>query len=218
MARHERRIEDAARHVVATRTLVPYSGRVPPNGLDARGRHVRCSRWTRRAVLAVGALSVTVLGGVRPSAADEPGESTVASELVRQAIALIVSTPGDMEAIEEKVGDALEVDDQKGVDISLVRRAGEEVDAGNMHEARSLLERSIGARPHLGASDVAPIGEVSADDLARGAEAGEAPILDPLDTGDVDGGDTAAIAVGVALLLAGGFLGLRWRPSRVKRA
>lgn len=161
---------------------------------------------------------VTVLAGVRPSAADEPGETNVASELVRQAIALIVSTPGDMEAIEEKVGDALEVDDQEGVDISLVRQADAALQARDMHEARSLLERSIGARPHLGATDVAPIGEISEDDLARGAEAGEAPLLDPLDTSDIDGGDAAAIAVGAVLALSGVFLGLHWRPSRVKGA
>ena len=54
--------------------------------------------------------------------------------------------------------------------------------------------------------------------MARGAEAGEAPILDPLDTDDVDGGDAVAIAVGAALALAGVVLAVRWRPSRAKEA
>ena len=169
-------------------------------------------------LLLVVTLVVMVLFAVSPAAADEPGESTVASELVRQAIALIVSTPGNMEAIEDKVGDALEVENQEGVDISLIRRAVEALDNDNVHETRALLERSIGARPHFGATDVAPIGEVSQGRMARGAEAGEAPILDPLDTSDVDGGDSAAIAVGVALALLGVFLGLRWRPVRVQGA
>jgi hypothetical protein len=137
---------------------------------------------------------------------------------VRQAVALIVNTPGNMEAIEEKVGDALEVDDQEGVDIALVRRAGDALEAEDLHQARTLLEESIGARPHLGATDVAPIGEVSDDRTARGAEAGEAPILDPLDTSDLDGGDTAAIGVGIALASAGVLLGWRWRPRRAKEA
>ena len=159
-----------------------------------------------------------LLVGARAAAADEPDESTVASELVRQAIALIVNTPDDMDAVREKVGDALEVDDREGVDISLVRRADEALAAEDLHEARSLLERSIGARPHLGAGDVAPIGEVSEGHMARGAEAGEAPILDPLDTGDVEGGDLVAAVVGVVLALAGVLLGLRWRPARVKEA
>ncbi len=171
-----------------------------------------------RAVVMAGALAAAVLGGARPAAADEPGESTVASELVRQAIALIVNTPGNVDGAREKVGDALEVDNREGVDIPLVRRADEALLAGDLHEARTLLERSIGARSHLGANDVAPIGEVSQDGTARGAEAGDAPILDPLDTGDIDGGDATAIAIGVVLAAVGAFLGLRWRPSRVKRA
>ena len=116
------------------------------------------------------------------------------------------------------MGDALEVDDQEGVDIALVRRADEALVAEDLHEARTLLEESIGARPHLGATDVAPIGEVSDDRTARGAEAGEAAILDPLESGDLDGGDEAAIALGVALASAGVLLGWRWRPRRAKEA
>lgn len=178
--------------------------------------HQRPDRQTAPLLVVAAVVFITGLSAVSPAVADEPGESTVASELVRQAIALIVSTPGNMEAIVDKVGDALEVDNQEGVDIALVRRAAEALDTGDLHETRSLLERSIGARPHLGATEVAPIGEVSQGPMARGAEAGEAPILDPLDTSDVDGGDTVAIAVGVALAVAGVFLGLRWRPVRVK--
>lgn len=179
--------------------------------------HLR-PRTRTAAIGLVTAVLLTGLAGARPAAADEPGESTVARELVRQAIALIVSTPGNMEAIEDKVGDALEVEDQEGVDIALVRRAAEALEAEDLHEARSLLERSIGARPHLGATDVAPIGEVSEDGGARGAEPGQAPILDPLDTSGVDGGDLLAIVIGGALALAGIFLGLRWRPARTKEA
>ena len=166
--------------------------------------------------LAVAALLLTLLAGMQPAVADEPGESTVASELVRQAIALIVNTPDNMEAVEEKIGDALEVDDQEGVDLALVRRAAESLEGGDLHKTRVLLERSIGAQPHMGATDVAPIGEVSQGHMAGGAEAGEAPILDPLDTSDVDGSDAVAITVGAVLLLVGVFLGLRWRPHRVR--
>jgi len=169
-----------------------------------------------RALSLVAVLTAAVLVGARPAAADEPGESTVASELVRQAIALIVNAPGNMEAAEEKIGDALEVDNREGVDISLVPGAAEVLAGGELHEARTLLEESIGARSHLGANDVAPIREVSQDRTASGAEAGDAPILDPLDTSDIDGGDVAAILTGVALALAGVLLALRWRPSRGK--
>lgn len=178
---------------------------------------VRAVRVVKAGLLVV-VLTALLFVGARPAAADDPDESTVASELVRQAIALIVNTPDNMEAVQEKVGDALEVENREGVDISLVRQADEALAAGDMHEARTLLERSIGARPHLGATDVAPIGEVTEGHMARGAEAGDAPILDPLDTGDIDGGDTVAIVVGVVLALAGVLLGLHWRPSHVEEA
>lgn len=162
------------------------------------------------------ALTTAALVGAAPATADEPGESTIAHHLVREALALIVNTPGNMEAVREKVGDALEVEDQEGVDIALVRQADDALAAGDMHKARALLERSIGARPHVGASDVAPIGEVSEHRMAVGSEPGDAPILDPLDTSDIQGGDTAAIATGAIVALAGILLGWRWRPSRVR--
>jgi hypothetical protein len=166
--------------------------------------------------LLLAALTTAVLVGAVPAAADEPGESTVAHHLVREAIALMVNTPGDMEAIREKVGDALEVEDQEGVDIALVRQADEALAAGDMHEARALLERSIGARPHQGTSDVAPIGEVSDHQMARGGEPGDAPIVDPLDTSNIQGSDAAAIAAGAILALGGILLGWRWRPTRAR--
>lgn len=169
-----------------------------------------------RAVVLLAALTTAVLVGAVPAMADEPGESTVAHHLVREAIALIVNTPRNMDAVREKVGDALSVDNQKGVDIALVRQADKALAAGDMHEARDLLERSIGARPHQGASDVVPIGEVSQHQMARGGEPGDAPILDPLDTSDISGADAAALAVGAILALLGILLGWHWRPSRAR--
>jgi hypothetical protein len=169
---------------------------------------------TLAAALLLAALTAAVLVTATSAGADEPDESTVASELVREAIALIVNTPGNVDAAREKVGDALEVDDQEDVDIALVRRADRSLADGDLHNARSLLERSIGARPHAGASDVAPIGEVSEHPMARGDEPGDAPILDPLDTSGLGDGDLLALGVGAILVLAGGLLGWRWRPSR----
>lgn len=163
-------------------------------------------------------LAAGILLSSMPASADEPGESTVASELVRQAIALIVNTPDNVDAAREKVGDALEVDNRKGVDIALVRDADDALADDDLHLARSLLEESIGARPHLGTDDVAAIGEVSPEAPTVGADPGEAVILDPLDTSDVDGGDAVAISAGVILALIGLLLAWRWRPARLKEA
>ncbi len=67
-------------------------------------------------------------------------------DLVRQAIALIVNTPADVDAITDKIGDALSAKDQSQVQIALVQRANDALARGNLHRARALLEKSIGAR------------------------------------------------------------------------
>lgn len=69
-----------------------------------------------------------------------------AYDLVRQAIALIVDTPADVDAITDKIGDALSAKDQSQVQIALVQRAKDALARGNLHRARALLEKSIGAR------------------------------------------------------------------------
>jgi hypothetical protein len=123
---------------VANHNRAPYSGRMPVPPRPADDRDMGNSIRAVRAVSLVAVLAAAVLVGARPAAADEPGESTVASELVRQAIALIVNTPGNMEAAEEKIGDALEVDNREGVDIPLVRQADEALAAGDLHEASAV--------------------------------------------------------------------------------
>lgn len=175
------------------------------------------TRWRRSgAWIAVAALAAVVaLAG--PAGADEPGESTVASELLRQAIALAVNTPDDLEAVREKMGDALEVDDRAGVDLDLVRQADDAVAAGDLPGARLLLERSIGARPQLSSNAVAPIDAGAHADAERavGAEPGAAPILDPLEGSGLEGaGDWSVLVGAAALVVLGGYLALRWRPAR----
>jgi hypothetical protein len=58
--------------------------------------------------------------------ADEPGESDEARVLVLQAIALVVNTPDDMMAIDERITDALEAPKPEGVDRHASRRATSE--------------------------------------------------------------------------------------------
>jgi hypothetical protein len=158
-----------------------------------------------------------LVAAASPARADEPGESDEASVLVRQAIALIVNTPDDMEAIEDKIKDAQEVKNQEGVKIELVEQAGEALEQGDMHRVRSLLEQSIGARPHLG-GDVPPIGETSSlgsGALATGEQTGTNVAIDPLEPKrGLDGGAWVMLAVSLGLVLLGAWLALRWRPLR----
>jgi len=169
--------------------------------------------------LAAGALTFSLLVALAlPAWADKPGESDEASVLVRQGIALIVNTPSDMKGIEDKIKDAQEVKNQDGVKLELVEQAGEILEQGDMHRVRSLLEQSIGARPHLGGSDVPPIRETSSlgsGALATGEQTGTNVAIDPLEPArGLDGGAWAMLAASLVLVLLGAWLALRWRPLR----
>ncbi len=77
--------------------------------------------------------------------------------LVRQAIALIVNTPDNTMSIQDKIDDALKVEKKEGVDLALVQQAKQALAAGDLHQTRTLLARSIGAQPHLSGGTVPPI-------------------------------------------------------------
>lgn len=76
------------------------------------------------------------------------GKKYPAKTLVKQAIALLRTQPEQVEAIEDKIHDALEAKNTKGVDLTLVREADEAFEAGRIHRTWDLLEVAIGAAPH----------------------------------------------------------------------
>lgn len=164
-------------------------------------------------VMAMAAVVVFLAG---PAAADEPGESDESAQLVRQAIALIVNTPGDMEGIDDKIVDAQEAPNREGVDLGLVARAEEAFEREDMHEVRLLLERSIGARPHRGEQDPLPIGETRGTpgmEMATGAETGIDVVTDELGPDrDLSGTDVLGLVALAALAAAGVWLAVRFRP------
>lgn len=164
--------------------------------------------------LALG-LSV-VLTAAGPAAADEPGESDESAQLVREAIALIVNTPGDMEGIEDKIVDAQEAPNQEGVDLDLVADAEEAFEREDMHEVRALLERSIGAQPHRGDLDPLPIGETRGSPgmpMATGAETGTDVAIDELAPDrSLSGSDGLGLAALAVLTGVGVWLAVRFRP------
>ncbi len=110
------------------------------------GRH---RRWAGLAALVA---SAGVLGGTAtatPALAHEGDESVESSELVLQAIGLLVNRPGDAAAAEERINDALEAEDTEGVDLGDVRDAKAAVVSGDNRRARMLLARAIGAKPNV---------------------------------------------------------------------
>lgn len=178
-----------------------------------------------RLTLVAAAASVVLavlIGGAGPAGADTPGESDESAQLVREAVALIVNTPGDMEGIEEKIVDAEEAPKQQGVDLDFVRQARAALKRENVHRARLLLERSIGAGPHLGNRDPLPIGEMRGSPgapMAMGAESGTDVAIDALAPDrDRTVGDWLALVALVALAASGVWLAARFRPGAHRHA
>ena len=159
--------------------------------------------------------------------ADEPGESDQAKVLVLQAIALIVNTPGDAMAIDERIGDAVEAPHTEGVDMDLVRQAADAANGGDLRRARELLQSAIGAGPFVGTGVPEPIrdssGEPGRPAYAVGGEAGTAVVLDEFRPGrGLDGGETVLLILSVAAVAGGLLLAWRLRPAdtvrRLRRA
>ncbi len=154
---------------------------------------------------------VALLVAAGPAFAHGEDESTESRQLVLEAIALIIDEPDGHEVILDKIEDAQAAKDTRGVDLTLVRRAQDALDTEDVHRTRSLLERSIGARPHRGEGEPAPIREVSRP--AKGAEPGQALPSDPLPGREgFDGGDWLVLVGFAALGLLGAALAVRFRP------
>lgn len=180
---------------------------------------------------------LTMLWTAGPAAAHGE-QSDEASVLVRQAIALIVSTPDDLGEIRERVTAAQQAPDTTGVDLALVAEADSALtDDADLAQVRTLLERSIGAGP-VGAptqdepapatTDPATTDPASppADptsppaegtpgdvDMATGAEPGDTVIAEPLEPRPtLDATDWTLLAGSILLGLVGVWAVLRFRP------
>lgn len=161
-------------------------------------------------VMALAAALFLVPAGA--AVADEE-ESTQASMLVEQAIALIANDAGD-ERIAERIGDALEAPDKQGVDLSKVSQASELIEAQGEDpavtaRARTLLLDSLGGR-----LPSAPL-----DGPATGVETGTSVVLDEFAPakGVSDAGDAVLLAVALTALVTGLYLARRLRPRHTLR-
>lgn len=167
-------------------------------------------------VLALLLLGLALLTGP-PSQAHE-GEGVSAREGVLQAIAYLVSSPGDMEAVEEKIADAQEAEDTSGVDLTLVRRAESALVDGDMMLARALLQRAVGAGTDMSGADMRPILQVppGADTvpLATGEATGTSIVTDEMAGREgLTRTDLGLLGAATGLVLAGLWLSHRFRPA-----
>lgn len=138
-----------------------------------------------------------------PALADE-GDSDQASVYVLQAIGCIVSTPNDMDQIQEKIDHALKAPDTEGVDLTQVQAAKDALDNGNMDGARTLLQESLQGGAPMPA--------------AAGEETGTTVVHDPLDPrGNLAGGDWVLLAISALVLALGAWLAVRYRPHESVR-
>ena len=168
---------------------------------------------TSRAVRLAAVVAALTLAFVPGTAwAHGPEDTGRAYDLVRQAIALIVNTPDDMDAIADKVNDAMEAEDSSGVQITLVKQAEQAMEAGDLHQTRALLEKSIGARVHTDASEPVPIGQPA----PVGADTGTVAAVDPMPgRSGIDGSDWIMLALSVVVGVGGIALSLELRPRHL---
>src|SRR6266545_6422772 len=102
------------------------------------------------ASLTVASLVTLTLFIATPVLAHEGEESVPAITDVQEAIAILAEHPGEFPAAEvvdhaaDKVHDAMDSNDTRGVRLDLVRQAEAALNDGQMQQALTLLERSIG--------------------------------------------------------------------------
>jgi hypothetical protein len=104
----------------------------------------------RRAFALIIAMLLTGLVAPQAASAHGEGDSDESLVLVRQAIAFLVNKPGDQMDVEGKINDSLDAPHKEGVNLTVVQRAMDALDAGDMAKVRQLLQQSIGARPYVG--------------------------------------------------------------------
>lgn len=98
--------------------------------------------------LLTGIIAVTLFGWLAtaaPASAHGEGETDEGYLLVQQALGHLAHDTGmgGIDAAMEKVQDALDTQDQEGVDVGELKQGMAALEAGNVGQARSLLQDSI---------------------------------------------------------------------------
>lgn len=164
-------------------------------------------------LILLGMLVASLLGSGLASAhkGESPPPDTATS--VRQAIAFLDLSPPNLGEAREKTTWALAAKDQAGVDVDLLRKAGEALAAKEGSRARDLLKQSLAkAAPAQGPGPGVPGSATGEDEVAAHHVAG-APLdaLEPRFSGTR--GESLLLAAGIALVGLG-FVTLRSSGAR----
>ena len=146
---------------------------------------------------------LTALLSASPVWADEPGETDVGYLLVQQALGHLAhdTTDAGVELALEKVDDALNTEDQEGVDVAELQRARAALEAGDVAQGRTQLTESISEA----LSQLPP---------ATGEETGTTTVPRALPGGGaLSGSDWVLLVVSVLLMGLGGGLAWHFRPK-----
>jgi len=164
-------------------------------------------RATARLLISAALVVLGFLLGVPPASADEPGETDVGYLLVQQALAHLAhdSSAEGIATAMEKAEDALETDDQEGVDVPTLEQAVAALEAGDIEGARELLQGSIAEALH----NRPP---------ATGMESGTTTVRPELPGRSGMAGEDWGLLVAAALaLILGAWLTFRFRPRESVR-
>lgn len=158
------------------------------------------TRWG--SVVAALVLVISAVVPAAPASAHGEDEDALAYVLIQQALGHLAHGGGHaaMDEALEKVGDALETDEDAGVDLALVRQAQTALEAEDIGQARTLLEQAI----QVAVRDLPP---------ATGLESGTKVVQPSLrGRGDPTGEDWAFGVGSLLLLLIGAGVAFRYRP------
>lgn len=176
----------------------------------------------RRHLLTVVTLIAAMVVLLPPPALASEEETAEAGLLVLQSVALIANE-APVDAVVERIEDALMAPDPSGTDLPAVERALELVersaaddDPAALQEARSILVDAVEVRFATGYGAIPGPEDTGEGEspYATGAETGTTAVLDELRPawGVSDGGDAVLLALAALALAAGLYLAYRWRP------
>jgi len=153
-------------------------------------------------VFCLGIVTAQILLLALPAFAHAGEENVPAITDVQEAIAILATQPQLMDNALDKVHDATDSNETRGLDIDLVKQAYSALQGGHMQEALVLLERSIGACP--GATVIEPQNAPRTPPPLSSPCPSPAAHMFALDRSPVGGvQEPVLIAVGALLVLGG---------------